>query len=78
MAIFSRFIERLFSERSRRPANNSHTRLVGFEPLEERRMLAVTAIPQDFTALNIGDTGVRFKWDDTYANTPYFSWGTAL
>ena len=78
MAIFSRLIERLRGEHSRRRTTEWRTRLVGFEPLEERRMLAVTAIPQDFTALNIGDTGVRFKWDDTYANTPYFSWGTAL
>ena len=72
MTMFSRLIERLCGEHSRRRTTEWRTRLVGFEPLEERRMLAVTAIPDNFVALDIGDTEVRFEWLDTYANDVTF------
>ena len=52
MAIFSRLMERLCGKRSPRRTSDWRTRLVGFEPLEERRLLEVTAIPEDFLARN--------------------------
>ena len=74
MAIFSKLIERLRGTPSPRRAAKQGTRLVGFEPLEERRLLAVTAIPSDFKVTHVPgeETKLQFLSTDIYADDVTF------
>ncbi len=61
MALFSRIIKRLGVSKKPRAAAITRTRLMRFEPLEDRRLLA--AAPENFTVTLRDDTKVGLEWD---------------
>ena len=63
MANYSQWFKRLCGMSSRQSVTKFRTRPIRFEALEERRLL--TAAPDDFRAINNGDTEVRLEWADT-------------
>ena len=60
MKFLSRLIARLGFFENSRPAAVARTRVMRFEPLEDRRLL--TAAPDDFTVVRIGETQVGLHW----------------